>query len=286
MLQPPQPLPNWYDSRSLRCKIASKIENPVERSAALEKAKAFIEPPDVAMSVVIPAYNEEKRLIGMLEEAVTYLDEVYGRPVVNTMDMEREALKGMQNGVAKSSGSEPLSKSENAQDFNENGTRRRNPSSSSTNVKSFPPKPRGYEILLVNDGSSDSTVQVALEFAQKHALHDVLRITTLSKNRGKGGAVCHGLRHVGGEYAVFADADGASRFSDLEKLVKGCKEVEDAGRRSVAVGSRAHLVGSEAVVKVCFLFFTVFPYLSVIPCFITKPRSLPSPFATKNNPSQ
>jgi len=37
----------------------------------------------------------------------------------------------------------------------------------------------------------------------------------------------------------------------LAKLVEGCKEVADEPNRGIAVGSRAHLVGSEAVVKVC-----------------------------------
>ncbi len=62
------------------------------------------------------------------------------------------------------------------------------------------------------------------------------------------------MRHVRGKYVVFADADGASRFEDLGKLIQACKKVEDAEGRGVAVGSRAHLVGSEAVVKVrtCF----------------------------------
>jgi hypothetical protein len=58
------------------------------------------------------------------------------------------------------------------------------------------------------------------------------------------------MRHARGQYVVFADADGASRFSDLGKLVEGCKSIQDAAGRGVAIGSRAHLVGSEAVVKV------------------------------------
>lgn len=252
----PQLLPNWYDSWSKHWNIAERTEGISEKLAAREKAKAFIEAPDVAMSVVIPAYNEEKRLVGMLEEAVTYLDEVYGRPGLNTVEIEKEVSKRGKgkaqingNGAIKSTTGSDFK----AGDFNENGTRRRTPSSSKSSKKATTTaEPRGYEILLVNDGSTDSTVSVALAFSHKHNLHDILRITTLSKNRGKGGAVCHGLRHVGGEYAVFADADGASRFSDLGKLVKGCKEVEDEGGRGVAVGSRAHLVGSEAVVKVCF----------------------------------
>jgi dolichyl-phosphate beta-glucosyltransferase len=109
----------------------------------------------------------------------------------------------------------------------------------------------GYEILIVNDGSKDKTVDIALAFSRKYNLHDILRVCTLKHNRGKGGAVTHGFRHVRGAYAIFVDADGASKFEDLAKLVKGCHEVADKSGRAIAVGSRAHLVGSEAVVKVC-----------------------------------
>jgi dolichyl-phosphate beta-glucosyltransferase len=108
----------------------------------------------------------------------------------------------------------------------------------------------GYEILVVNDGSKDKTVDIALAFSRKYDLHDILRVCTLERNRGKGGAVTHGFRHVRGAYAIFADADGASKFEDLAKLVTGCEKVTDQFGRSIAVGSRAHLVGSEAVVKV------------------------------------
>jgi dolichyl-phosphate beta-glucosyltransferase len=108
----------------------------------------------------------------------------------------------------------------------------------------------GYEILIVNDGSKDRTVDVALSFSRRNGLHDILRICTLKQNRGKGGAVTHGFRHSRGVYTVFADADGASKFEDLGKLVEGCNAVADGPKRGIAVGSRAHLVGSEAVVKV------------------------------------
>lgn len=109
----------------------------------------------------------------------------------------------------------------------------------------------GYEILVVDDGSKDKTVDVVLDFARKYELHDVLRVSKLAQNRGKGGAVTHGFRHARGAYVVFVDADGASKFEDLGKLVQGCDAVCDQSGRGVAVGSRGHLVGSEAVVKVC-----------------------------------
>ncbi|KFY73564.1 hypothetical protein V499_06385 [Pseudogymnoascus sp. VKM F-103] len=125
------------------------------------------------------------------------------------------------------------------------------PSKSKTSSSSS--EPQGYEILLINDGSSDSTVSTALRFSHAHSLHNTLRIISLHRNRGKGGAVTHGLRHVRGTHAVFADADGASRFRDLGALVAGAELVKDARGRAVAVGSRAHLVGSEAVVKRSFV---------------------------------
>ncbi|RAL60295.1 hypothetical protein DID88_000073 [Monilinia fructigena] len=187
-----KPLTCWYDNW-----VAHREASVAKTSPSEEKniSTGAIEPAEIEMSLVVPAYNEEERLTGMLEEAVSVLDNTYGR-------------------ISKGKGT---------------GT--------------------GYEILLVNDGSKDKTVQIALDFSRKNNLHDVLRIVTLEENRGKGGAVTHGMRHVRGEYAVFADADGASRFTDLGKLVEGAKSVVDSEGRGVAVGSRAWLVGSEAVVK-------------------------------------
>lgn len=183
-----------------------------------------IEEAELFMSVVVPAYNEEDRLEGMLEEAVEYLQNKYG-----------DAHAG-----------EKGSKEE-----------------------------KGWEILIVNDGSKDKTVDKALDFAREHQLslhpkakpgpwtsdkntanahsthipHGSIRVISLEQNRGKGGAVTHGMRHVRGRYIVFADADGASRFSDLGALVEGCQSIEDKQGRGVAIGSRAHLVGSDAVVQ-------------------------------------
>jgi dolichyl-phosphate beta-glucosyltransferase len=111
-----------------------------------------------------------------------------------------------------------------------------------------------WEILIVDDGSSDNTASVALSFAASSELvkPEQMRVVILEKNRGKGGAVAHGMRHVRGRYAIFADADGASRFSDLAELMQRLKEkeIEEYG---IAVGSRAHMVTSDAVVKRSFV---------------------------------
>lgn len=192
----PKQLPCWYDSWSAHRELEQAGNSSEEHTGTIEEA-------EIEMSVVIPAYNEEKRLPKMLQEALEVLDTLYGRRTPNF----------------------------------------KNKNSASRTIG-------GYEILIVNDGSSDKTVDVALEFARKNQLHDILRVCTLEENRGKGGAVTHGLRHVRGAYTIFADADGASNFEDLPKLVKGCNDVADEHNRGVVVGSRAHLVGGDATVKV------------------------------------
>jgi dolichyl-phosphate beta-glucosyltransferase len=198
----------------------------------------------VEVSVVVPAYNEEVRITAALEEMVEYLDQQFGRPnnhLLHPERQERSALKQNKKGKRATTPHRLVFRPDS-------------PTTASPPGTGFPPPettpPSGYEILIVDDGSRDRTVEVALSFSRKHGLHDILRVVKLEKNRGKGGAVTHGLRHVRGKYAVFADADGASRFSDLGRLIEGCEDVVDGSNRGVSIGSRAHLVGSEAVVKV------------------------------------
>jgi dolichyl-phosphate beta-glucosyltransferase len=187
-----------------------------------------VEDAEVLMSVVVPAYNEEERLESMLEEAVEYLDKEYGRP---SKASSKAKANGYTTGTTRNGKGNAVQKRNNKGNSHVSG-------------------PRGYEIILVNDGSKDKTVDVALCFSKKHQLHDILRVVSLKENRGKGGAVTHGFRHVRGQYAIFADADGASTFSDISRLVQACQEVQDEPCRGIAVGSRAHMVGSEAVIKV------------------------------------
>ncbi|RUS22613.1 Alg5-prov protein [Endogone sp. FLAS-F59071] len=108
-----------------------------------------------------------------------------------------------------------------------------------------------YEILVVDDGSRDNTTDVALEFA-KEKQNPYIRVLTLEVNRGKGGAVTQGMLSSGGELLLMVDADGATRFSDLDLLEKQLGEISRDGL-AVTIGSRSHLVKTDAVVKRSFI---------------------------------
>lgn len=113
--------------------------------------------------------------------------------------------------------------------------------------------PKGFEVMIVDDGLSDGTGKYALEKATELALKPgQMRVVTLTKNRGKGGAVTHGMLHARGQYVLFADADGATQFKDAEKLLLWLKE-QPTQSGAVAVGLRAHMVNTDAVVKRLFI---------------------------------
>lgn len=99
---------------------------------------------------------------------------------------------------------------------------------------------RKFEIIIVDDGSKDSTSKVVLQWTEKHGSEN-LRLLKLAKNLGKGGAVRRGMLTSRGKYLLFADADGATTFSEISKLEKSMSQIEDDQEFGVVCGSRAHL---------------------------------------------
>ena len=103
------------------------------------------------LSVIIPAYNEEKRLPKTLEEIDKYLSK---------------------------------------QNYD-------------------------YEILAVNDGSKDKTVEVAKSLLLKIRN---LKVTGYKVNQGKGYAVRFGMLEARGDYRIFTDADNSTSIDQVEKM--------------------------------------------------------------------
>ncbi len=90
--------------------------------------------------------------------------------------------------------------------------------------------PDAYEVVVVNDGSSDGLRDVLEPLAADWPGLNVIEHAT---NRGKGAAVRTGMLAARGELLLFADADGATPIDEEEIL---CKAVRDGA--DVAIGSR------------------------------------------------
>jgi glycosyltransferase involved in cell wall biosynthesis len=98
----------------------------------------------------------------------------------------------------------------------------------------------GYEILIVNDGSTDNTVSV-VEKLQKQI--PKLFIINNSENRGKGFAIKQGMLKAIGDFRLFMDADNSTKIDEVFKMLPYFNQGFD-----VVIGSR-YIDGSEIVIK-------------------------------------
>jgi len=74
-----------------------------------------------------------------------------------------------------------------------------------------------YEVIVVDDGSSDGTFEIAASY---HARFPNLRAFRVETNRGKGYAVKKGLLKAKGDICMFLDADGSVGPEEIEKNVR------------------------------------------------------------------
>jgi dolichyl-phosphate beta-glucosyltransferase len=118
------------------------------------------------LSIIIPAFNEERRLLSTLEKIYSYFEK--------------------RNGA--------------------------------------------YEIIVVDDGSTDNTSTCANDFRSKFKC---TRLVRNGGNRGKGYSVKNGFLQATGEYLLFSDADLSTPIEEIEKLKAYLENGYD-----IAIGSR------------------------------------------------
>lgn len=141
-----------------------------------------------------------------------------------------------------------------------------------------------YEVIVVDDGSKDETSECAYRYQKKYGA-DKIKVIKLSKNRGKGGAVKVGVMNAIGNYIIFADADGASKFSDIQKLEEFIYKNRDM-QLVVAIGSRAHM--EQEVIASRSLFRTILMkgfHLLVWTCCVRTVRDTQCGFKMFNKPA-
>ena len=93
-----------------------------------------------------------------------------------------------------------------------------------------------YEVIVVDDGSTDKTAEMASVGSK---LFQSFKLLKNLPNRGKGYSVKKGILAAQGDYILFMDADNSTRIDQLEKLMQGMKQGFD-----IAMASR-RIQGSE-----------------------------------------
>ncbi len=73
------------------------------------------------------------------------------------------------------------------------------------------------EVLVVENGSTDHTLQLAQDYAKAHKSLRVIR----EDGRGKGLAVRHGMLEARGEFRLMCDADLSMPVEEIKKFIPG-----------------------------------------------------------------
>jgi len=88
-----------------------------------------------------------------------------------------------------------------------------------------------YEVILVNDGSEDTTGLKAFEYAR---INSHFKVISYSGNRGKGYAIKTGFLSATGDFVVFIDSDLEIEPNQIWKYIKALENGD------IAIGSKKH----------------------------------------------
>lgn len=109
-------------------------------------------------------------------------------------------------------------------------------------------KHKSYEIILINDGSSDNSGTICDEYAKKNKQIKVIH----KKNEGVSAARNDGLKQVNGKYICFLDSDDyidKDFFATADRIIDKNKEVEliNFGFYSEVENSNYEILSSDTI---------------------------------------
>ncbi|MBT2582678.1 glycosyltransferase family 2 protein [Planococcus sp. ISL-109] len=90
-----------------------------------------------------------------------------------------------------------------------------------TLVQELEPLPYLYEIMFINDGSSDGTLKEILKLSNEH---DTVKYISLTRNFGKESAMFAGLKRISGDAAILMDSDLQHPSTLICEMVAGYEE--------------------------------------------------------------
>lgn len=105
-----------------------------------------------------------------------------------------------------------------------------------------------YEVLIVDDGSTDCTVDVVLKQINNKTGFKLIK----NPHKGKAVTVMTGLLESKGEIAVFTDIDQSTPLKEIEKFIPKFKNGFD-----IVIGSRSGRAGAPIVRKIIALGFAI-----------------------------
>ena len=106
---------------------------------------------------------------------------------------------------------------------------------------------RSFEVIMVNDGSTDDTASVVTGWIDgKSRNKNNFKLLSYLPNKGKGYAVREGFYKAVGDLVLYMDADGAAPVGEVKKLLLPINSDFD-----LAIGSRV-LKGKDTKVSMSF----------------------------------
>jgi glycosyltransferase involved in cell wall biosynthesis len=106
-----------------------------------------------------------------------------------------------------------------------------------------------YEILVVDDGSSDGTLVNARRYAKRNG-H--VRVVSYSQNAGKGFAVKTGFMHANGNVVVFADSDMEIDLGTISRYLEELRHGDIVIASKRHADSRIDVPLSRRILSECF----------------------------------
>ncbi len=106
-----------------------------------------------------------------------------------------------------------------------------------------------WEVLISDDGSTDGSREIAIEFAQKNKGFEVID----NPHGGKAAAVWSGIQKARNDIVLFTDMDQSTPLSEIEKLLPWYEEGYD-----VVFGSRGKTRNASFVRQVMAYSFLTF----------------------------